>query len=71
MSHKTVSKCGARFQHKKEVEFVYGEKPIKQFKEEKPVQKKTRKKKEMEIETGDFANLENENEIGVSDSNIK
>jgi len=74
MVKKTVSRCGARFAHKKEVEFLHAEKPVKQFEEEKkPIQKKTVsswKKKTPEIGVCDFANLENENVIGVSDTNI-
>jgi hypothetical protein len=63
MIKKTVSKCGARFYPKKEVELLHSEKPIKQFEEEKPIQKKTLRswtKKTPKIEVGDFANIEDE-----------
>lgn len=85
MNHKKVSKCGAKFT-KKEVEFINDDPSgIKQLKKEakkyglefdeekKPIQKKTSswKKKDREIGVCDFVNLENENVIGVSDTNIK
>jgi hypothetical protein len=60
----TISKCGARFIGKKEVEFVYKKDEPYISTIEKPIQKKTTgrwtKKKVPEIEVGDFANLENE-----------
>ena len=66
---KTISKCGARFTHKKEVEFIAKPEEKKEFHErqmkfaESPKsqeKKRTYTKKTPEIETGDFANLEDE-----------
>lgn len=67
MSKKIVSKCGARYTHKKEVEILHGEKPKTQVAEEKPVQKKRTYRKVSEKIGNDFpADIEDENLDGVS-----
>jgi len=71
MMKKTISKCGARFTHKKEVEFIAKPEEKKEFHERqmkfaespKAQEKKTVsswKKKTPEIKMGDFVNLEDE-----------
>jgi hypothetical protein len=73
---KTVSKCGARFSPKKVTELIYKNEKfnlIEMQEEKKPIQKKTTRsytKKTPEVGVCDFVNLENENVIGVSDTNI-
>ena len=74
MVKKTVSKCGARFAHKKEENIfekssiaiseskIYKDEIAKQKKLQRELLQKKRSytKKTPEIETGDFANLEDE-----------
>lgn len=67
---KRISKCGARYTHKKEVEILHNEKSIKQEELNKPEKKTPQRRifrKVSEKIGNDFpANIEDENLDGVS-----